>query len=304
MRRSIDPTVDVVFKEILGSDHHKSLLVNFLNAILGYEKADRVVDVIFRDPFISKAFVDGKLSVVDVRAIDQRGREFQIEIQVSSNPTLPQRMLHNWCGLYHGRIIEGQAFNELEPVIAIWLLVGELPPLLVSRGGDGALKLKGKKRVKSGLVHLAFGIYCPEGKRFLTDHCAIHVLQLKHWPRGGSIDDDKGRWISFFKEGKNLDPDNPPGWMETPEMREAMSILRKFSEQEKNYHLYLSRLNEWRARKTEANDLDRAKKDVEKAQQRLAEERAKRKSEKAQAVATIDRLRDQLRRAGLDPDAP
>ena len=66
----------------------------------------------------------------------------------------------------------------------------------------------------------------------MTDHFAIHVLQLKHWPRNATIEDDKDRWINFFKHGKSLDPDDPPGWMETPEMREVMGILRKFSEQE------------------------------------------------------------------------
>ena len=121
MRRQIDPTVDVVFKEILGSDHHKNLLVHFINAILGYATADRVVDVVLRNPFTTGIFLDSKGSVVDVKALDQRGREFQVEIQVSSYPALPQRMLHNWCSLYNGRIAKGQQFQELEPVIAIWL---------------------------------------------------------------------------------------------------------------------------------------------------------------------------------------
>ena len=31
----INPCVDVVFKAILGSEHHTHLLINFINAILG-----------------------------------------------------------------------------------------------------------------------------------------------------------------------------------------------------------------------------------------------------------------------------
>jgi len=332
MRRPIDPTVDVVFKEILGSDHHKGLLIHFLNAILRFEVTDPVVDVVLRNPFTLRAFPDGKLSIVDVRALDQRGREFQIEIQISSHPTLPQRMLHNWCSLYYGRIAEGQSYVELEPVIAIWLLEGELPPLPIARPAGNDAKASAKKRRKTDLVHLPFSIYCPDAERLLTDHFAIHVLQLKHWPADVNIEDDKGRWITFFKEGKNLDPDNPPGWMETPEMREAMGILRKFSEQEENYHLYLSRLDQWREKRTVEIELERARERALREREAKERERVKRKAaesakmtaesaknaavaaknaavaaknaavaEKEEALTTIDRLRDQLIRAGLDP---
>jgi len=187
--------------------------------------------------------------------------------------------------------------------------------------------VKGRQRRKTDLVHLPFGIYCPEDDRYLTDHFAIHVLQLKKWPLDVKIEDDKGRWISFFKHGKDLDPDNLPGWMETPAMREAMSVLRKFTEQEENYHLYLSRLDERREKQT----VERLYKEMEaklknktaEAEHMAAEVKsknaeaehmaAKLKSKTAevktlknrdQALETeVQHLRERMKQAGLDPDS-
>jgi len=305
MHRLIDPTVDIVFKEILGSEHHRNLIINFINAILGYDEPDRVVDVVLRNPSTSGTFLGSKLSLVDVRVLDQRGREYQIEIQVSSSQALPQRMLHNWCSVYHARIAGGQAYDQLEPVIAIWILCGDLPALPLTPTPRAGPRLKRKTvKCKTDLVHLAFEIYCSKSKLFLTDHFGIHVLQLRNWRPDDTIESDKGRWMNFFKLGKNLDPENLPGWMETPEMREAMGILRKFSEQEENYALYQSRLDQirvqrsWEYNMEKVNSENRALKAEleqvrsEENQERKAVEEALRRSEREKAA----RLREKAAR--------
>lgn len=283
MHRMIDPTVDVVFKDILGSEHHRNLIVNFINAVLGFDDDDRVVDVVLRNPLKSGTFLDSKRAMVDVLVLDQGGREYQIEIQVSNSQALPQRMLHNWCSVYHGRIAAGQYYQELEPVIAIWILVGDLPALpLTPTPCAGPRRKRKTMRRKSDLVHLAFQIYCSKSKLFLTDHFGIHVLQLKNWQVDDTIKDDKSRWMNFFKLGRNLDPDNLPGWMETPEMREAMGILRKFSEQEENYYLYLSRVDKIREQRSMEYEVQQVNSELRAAKAELeqvrSEETLKRKA--------------------------
>jgi len=54
---------------------------------------------------------------------------------------------------------------------------------------------------------------------------------------------DLERWMYFFAEGKNVDVDNPPEILCTDEMRQAMAVLNRFSENEDDYLLYQSRLN-------------------------------------------------------------
>ncbi len=54
---------------------------------------------------------------------------------------------------------------------------------------------------------------------------------------------EKDRWLYFFREGKNTDPDrDPPEILNTDEMRQAMSVIKDFSENQKNYLLYQGRL--------------------------------------------------------------
>ena len=61
------------------------------------------------------------------------------------------------------------------------------------------------------------------------------------------------RWLYFFKQAEHQDLDNLPDIMKTKEMIQAMETLQDFSENQKNYLLYQSRIdaqleqNTWKA---------------------------------------------------------
>jgi len=42
---NIKPTVDCVFKALLGSEENKCLLINFINGVLDLSKGDLIVDM-------------------------------------------------------------------------------------------------------------------------------------------------------------------------------------------------------------------------------------------------------------------
>lgn len=297
MRRAIDPAVDCVFKAILGREHHRNLLIHFLNAMLDFRGSESVAEVILRNPFHIKNSLSDKYSVVDVKAVDQRGREFQIEIQISGHEGLAERILYTWSALYAARIKEGQDYDRLKPVISIWLLLEDLFP-------------------GSQDFHLPFGMHQLGGGTTLSSHCAIHLFQLKKWQPGDSMD-DKGRWLSFFKSGKYLDRRHPPEWMDTPEMRQVMEILKEFSDVEENYHAYLSRMEGIYLENTRRNALKRAQDALARKEEQLAEaqrqcaqelaeterQRTRLSLEKERQNEEIARLHQLLRKAGIDPNA-
>ena len=76
----------------------------------------------------------------------------------------------------------------------------------------------------------------------------------------------------------------------TPNMRQAMAVLERFSEKEANYHLYQARQNALREEKT---------------RQKLLEDALRREEEavrdKEEAEAKEKRLREILKKAGIDP---
>jgi len=291
VRRSIDPAVDCVFKAILGRDHHRNLLVHFINALLDFRGRDSVAAVTLRNPFHLKNSLTDKFSVVDVKAVDQRGREFQIEIQISGHEGLAERILYTWSALYAARIKEGQDYDRLQPVISIWLLLENLFP-------------------ESQACHIPFGINEAGGRITLSPHWAIHLFQLKKWQSGVSMD-DKGRWLSFFKSGKYLDRENPPLWMDTPEMRQVMEILKEFTDVEENYHAYLSRMEGIYLENTRRNTLKRTQEKlarIEEQKARVEEQLTETQrlqietfNETERQRVELERLRSLLKKAGIDP---
>ncbi|MCP4109626.1 MAG: hypothetical protein GY749_29585, partial [Desulfobacteraceae bacterium] len=88
----------------------------------------------------------------------------------------------------------------------------------------------------------SFSLYSRKHKAVLTDHCGVHILQLPKWKSDGTVKNEKERWIYLFREGKNTDIENPPEILETEEMRQVMKVLDRFSENERDYFLYQSRL--------------------------------------------------------------
>lgn len=62
IRYFIDPTVDCVFKAILGAKGNEYLLIHFLNGLLKLEHP--ITSVTIENPYNDKKQLDAKLSVV------------------------------------------------------------------------------------------------------------------------------------------------------------------------------------------------------------------------------------------------
>ncbi len=275
MQHQIDPTVDCVFKAILGKEENKNLLIHFLNAILQRKGTARIVAVRIANPYNEREFQQGKLSIVDVKAFDQQGRTYQIEIQRAIHAGMAARILFTWCAIYHASLRKGGSFLELRPVIAIWMLRDSLFPQVAS-------------------YHLPFEPYNRTHRLRLTDHFQIHLLQLPKWRLRKQRPDARDRWLYFFKEGKHIDPAHPPVLLQTREMKQAMNVLVDFSEQEKNYLLYEQRLEAERVELTWREMLDQASADLERERQakeheRQEKERLRREKEQEQQAKEYER---------------
>ncbi|MDM8550700.1 Rpn family recombination-promoting nuclease/putative transposase [Desulfobacterales bacterium HSG2] len=238
MKNKIKPTVDCVVKAMFGKEENRNLLINFLNAVLEPDAGERITDVFVLNPYNEREFESGKLSIVDIKARDEGGRYFQVEIQVSAYFWLALRMLHNWAGVYHAQLEKGKPYVSLNPVISIWILDDMLfSPSEKEADTDNYLHLIFEPRER------ALGIR-------MTDHFAIHILQLPCWDPQNSVTDDRERWIHFFREGENMDADNLPEGMNTEEIRQAMGVLERFSDNRDEHILYLSRLDAARQMRT------------------------------------------------------
>ena len=108
--------------------------------------------------------------------------------------------------------------------------------------------------------------------RTLLKHGGISLFELSKFA-AGVVETEEQRWLKFFKDGERLDADQLPDWMQTTEMRQAMSTVKQFSEKERAYDAYQARQNYLRVQ----SSIHRHQQELEEA---LAQERAAREAER------------------------
>ncbi|MBL0709888.1 MAG: Rpn family recombination-promoting nuclease/putative transposase [Colwellia sp.] len=217
MKHKINPQVDCVFKQLLGAKESTERLIDFLTSILSPKIPIASVEIL--NPYNEKEFIGDKLSVVDIKATDNNGVIYQIELQLCSHQFLSPRIIYNWSNIYQGQLKQGESYRKLKPVISIWLIVGKLFKETTNH-------------------HHCFTLYDQKNNYPLSDHCAIHVIELAKWHKSGALTHEDS-WLYFFKNAKSWN--KLPSELNNPIMRSAMNTLKEFSEKEREYHLYEAR---------------------------------------------------------------
>src|SRR5262249_21730186 len=147
--------IDYAFKRLFGSEANEPLLIHLLNAVLQPPPRERVTALEILNPFNDKEALDDKLSVVDIKARDQQGRQFNIEMQLLANAEFPQRVLYYWARL-HQQQLHGSEEYELRPTISVCFV----NRLLFPRVPD---------------YHLRFRLWEAVHQVAFTDDLAIHM---------------------------------------------------------------------------------------------------------------------------------
>src|SRR5437868_13352174 len=78
----VNPTVDYAFKHLLGRDSTRPILMNVLDSVLQPAPGHGIREIELLNPFNPKEALDDKLSILDIKARDQSGRQFNVEMQM------------------------------------------------------------------------------------------------------------------------------------------------------------------------------------------------------------------------------
>ena len=209
-----------------------------------------------------------------MKASDQLGRIYQIEVQLAYYSDLPARMVYTWGDIYCKQLKSGDDFASLKPTYSIWLM--------------------GKKAIKDDANYVHVYKLRDETGKTLVDHGGIWLLELEKFS-AAQIENEQERWLRFFKEGNSLNDDNElPEWMNTHEMRQAMGTLRQFSEKEKDYFAYQARQNYIRQQASIYGELDATRLERDEAvlrEQQTALREQQAMAERDAATAEIERLK-------------
>jgi predicted transposase/invertase (TIGR01784 family) len=225
-----DPKVDYAFKRVYGSQRNADILVHLLNAILRPEIPIRAVEIL--NPFSEKDLADDKLNILDVRARDDSGRLFDVEIQLLLPTHFKGRILHYWAGMFHEQLRDGESYAKLRPAISICIVNQALFP-----AADD--------------YHLVFELVdVAHGERF-TDLMQVHVLQLPKFVHAADeLENDLDAWLYFFRNPELIDVDHLPSRLNQPIFRRAIKELEMLTKDEQERIRYESRMRAIRTQQT------------------------------------------------------
>ena len=116
----VSPKTDIAFKKIFGNEQHKEILIEFLNQVL--DLACPIIEITILNPYQVPRLEGLKESILDVKAKDQDGHEFIVEMQVEKNLGFQKRIIYYSSKAYVQQLDKGQKYHELKPVIFLGIL--------------------------------------------------------------------------------------------------------------------------------------------------------------------------------------
>ena len=118
----VDVKNDIAFRKIFGNENRKESLISFLNAILDFHNDQKITQVTILNPYQLPKLKGGKVTIIDVKATDQAGRTYIIEMQVGDLDGFEKRVLYYSSKSYSDQIKRADFYRQLRPVIFIGVL--------------------------------------------------------------------------------------------------------------------------------------------------------------------------------------
>jgi predicted transposase/invertase (TIGR01784 family) len=122
MAAGIDPKLDIIFKRLFGTEANADLLIDVLNAVLAFPPEHAAAAVEICNPFNDRETLDDKLSILDIKARDSAGRQFNVEMQMELYRAYPARVVYYLAKLHQQQMLEGEAYHALAPSYSISFL--------------------------------------------------------------------------------------------------------------------------------------------------------------------------------------
>jgi predicted transposase/invertase (TIGR01784 family) len=207
-----DPKTDFVFKRIFGSEVHKPLLIELLNALLELDPAHYIVDLKYLSPEQHIPIDEFKLSVVDVKCMDRSGRHYVVEMQVLNVEGFEKRVVYNTAKAYVTQLHTGEDYPQLNAVVGVTICDFVLWPEPPEPGGPSVPMLS---RWRMQEQH---------GGALGLSQIQHVFMELPKYTAGAAPETLIDRWAYFFREAENLTL--IPAALAGGPFREALEVAR------------------------------------------------------------------------------
>jgi len=216
----LNPKIDIVFKKIFGTEQNKNVLKSLINSILPQD--EKIVEITIKNPYNDQDFIGDKLSVVDIKATDEKGRWYDIEIQVKEQKFYGKRAIFYLSEIYSNQLNERDSYDKLRKTIIISLL--DFDYFLTD------------KRYFRRCCYKDFdtGELYPQ-----LDFADLYFVELRKFDNEYKhIKTTLDRWITFLNRATEIDKDNIPEELKEPEIIQAINTIETMSLNAKEREYY------------------------------------------------------------------
>ncbi len=223
----VNPKIDLVFKKLFGDDQNKDLLLSLINSMLA--EGDKMKDVTIKNPYNIPDYLSGKLSVLDIKAVDEKGRRYNVEMQIIGHDDYGQRTLFYWAQAFTEQIGAGSQYSGLNKTIVINLVDFEFFE------EDESVKDEDKRYHREVVLsdRKTNEIYKQ------LDYLSVHFVELKKFDEDKhGIKNTLDRWITFLNRAGEFNEDDIPEEIATEEIKKAVVQLNTMylKEQEQEHY--------------------------------------------------------------------
>ena len=117
-----DPKNDLAFKKIFGNENKKEILISFLNSVLDFKNEKTIVKVTLDNPYQLPDIQELKETILDIKATNQNGDKFIVEMQKKDLSNFAKRSLYYTSKAYVSQIDKGEDVINLKKVYYIAIL--------------------------------------------------------------------------------------------------------------------------------------------------------------------------------------
>jgi predicted transposase/invertase (TIGR01784 family) len=224
MELGIDPKVDYAFKHLFGRDATRPLLIDVLDSVLDPPPGHAIRDVELLNPFNPKEALDDKLSILAIKARDQSGRLFNVEMQILAFRHYEKRITYYSSRLHGQQLREGQDYLDLRPTVSVSFLDHVLFPQVPDD------------------YHLYFRLLETRRHFPFTADLEFHVLELPKFKKtAGELTSSLDVWLYFLRNAEKIDPEAPPAALKRPLVHRALEELKVLSQTDQERERYEAR---------------------------------------------------------------
>ena len=208
--RYLNPTNDVSFKKLFGSESHKDLLISFLNSMLYLEGKHRIEYVNFLPQEMPAIFGEGKRSILDIHCRDASGARYIVEMQNGYDKHFIKRTQMYTAHAYTSQIKKGKEHFRLGPVVLLAVTTNTVFPE--------------KKNAMS--YHKVLDVETSEND--LKDISYVFIeLSKFHKKDPSKLKTSIDKWLYFLKYWDEIK--SPPETITEPELLEAYDAMERFN---------------------------------------------------------------------------